>query len=94
MRSRSSHYARPNAMDISGRISAGSSSTISIRGDGSRCGDRAPASRLDLRPEFPFQRLAGWAYAHGAAKLIERRKLKPLGLYTLVRLRGLGEVAT
>jgi hypothetical protein len=41
-----------------------------------------------LRPEFPFQRLAGWAYAHGAAKLIERRKLKPLGLYTLVRFVG------
>lgn len=45
------------------------------------------ARTLDLRPEFPFQRLADWAHEHGGAELIERRKLKPFGIYTLVRFR-------
>src|SRR5580698_6045270 len=45
------------------------------------------ARRLGLRPEFPFQRLADWAQNHGGAELIERRKVPPLGLYTLVRFR-------
>ena len=42
---------------------------------------------MGLRPEFPFQRLAAWATSHGGAELIERRKLKPFGVYTLVRFR-------
>ena len=45
------------------------------------------ARRLGLRPEFPFQRLADWAAHHGGAELIERRKVKPFGVYTLVRFR-------
>ena len=45
------------------------------------------AHKLGLRPEFPFQRLAAWAQAHGGAELIERRKVKPFGVYTLVRFR-------
>jgi ubiquinone/menaquinone biosynthesis C-methylase UbiE len=45
------------------------------------------ARRLGLRPEFPFQRLADWAQSHGGAELIERRKVPPLGIYTLVRFR-------
>jgi ubiquinone/menaquinone biosynthesis C-methylase UbiE len=45
------------------------------------------ARRLGLRPEFPFQRLAAWAQAHGGTELIERRKVKPFGVYTLVRFR-------
>ena len=45
------------------------------------------ARRLGLRPEFPFQRLAAWAEAHGGAELIERRKVKPFGVYTLVRFQ-------
>jgi ubiquinone/menaquinone biosynthesis C-methylase UbiE len=45
------------------------------------------ARKVGLRPEFPFQRLAAWAAAHGGAELIERRKLKPFGVYTLVRFR-------
>jgi phosphatidylethanolamine/phosphatidyl-N-methylethanolamine N-methyltransferase len=44
-----------------------------------------------LRPEFPFQRLAAWAENHGGAELIERRKLKPFGVYTLVRFRRLAQ---
>jgi ubiquinone/menaquinone biosynthesis C-methylase UbiE len=45
------------------------------------------ARRLGLRPEFPFARLAAWAQNHGGAELIERRKIKPFGVYTLVRFR-------
>ncbi len=45
------------------------------------------ARRLGLRPEFPFQRLAAWAEAHGGAALIERRKVRPFGVYTLVRFQ-------
>jgi len=45
------------------------------------------AHKLGLRPEFPFQRLAAWAQAHGGAELIQRRKVKPFGVYTLVRFR-------
>jgi phosphatidylethanolamine/phosphatidyl-N-methylethanolamine N-methyltransferase len=45
------------------------------------------ARGFGLRPEFPFQRLAAWAQSHGGAELIERRKVKPFGVYTLVRFR-------
>ena len=45
------------------------------------------ARALGLRPEFPFARLAAWAQSHGGAELIERRKVKPFGVYTLVRFR-------
>jgi phosphatidylethanolamine/phosphatidyl-N-methylethanolamine N-methyltransferase len=45
------------------------------------------ARKLGLRPEFPFQRLAAWAQAHDGARLVERRKLKPFGVYTLVRFQ-------
>ena len=45
------------------------------------------AHKLGLRPEFPFQRLAAWAQKHGGAELVERRKLKPFGVYTLVRFQ-------
>ena len=47
------------------------------------------ARALGLRPEFPFARLAAWARSHGGAELIERRKVPPFGLYTLVRFRRL-----
>ena len=39
---------------------------------------------LGLRPEFPFARIQSWAHANQDAVLIERRKLAPFGLYTLV----------
>ncbi len=45
------------------------------------------ARKLGLRPEFPFARLAAWAERHGGTELIERRKVKPFGVYTLVRFR-------
>jgi phosphatidylethanolamine/phosphatidyl-N-methylethanolamine N-methyltransferase len=49
------------------------------------CANKARA--LGLRPEFPFSRLADWATQHRGAELIERRKVKPFGVYTLVRFR-------
>ena len=45
------------------------------------------ARKLGLRPEFPFARLVAWAQTHGGAELIERRKVPPFGVYTLVRFR-------
>jgi phosphatidylethanolamine/phosphatidyl-N-methylethanolamine N-methyltransferase len=39
---------------------------------------------MGLRPEFPFARLQAWAHANSDATLIERRKVAPFGIYTLV----------
>ena len=46
-----------------------------------------PTRALGLRPEFPFGRLMAWAQDHGGVELVERRRVKPLGAYTLVRFR-------
>jgi phosphatidylethanolamine/phosphatidyl-N-methylethanolamine N-methyltransferase len=51
------------------------------------------ARGLGLRPEFPFARLAAWAQNHGGAELIERRRVPPFGLYTLVRFRRIAAQA-
>jgi ubiquinone/menaquinone biosynthesis C-methylase UbiE len=39
---------------------------------------------LGLRPEFPFARLQAWAQSNASTTLIERRKVAPFGIYTLV----------
>ena len=39
---------------------------------------------LGLRPEFPFARLQAWAQSNTDANLVERRKVAPFGVYTLV----------
>ena len=39
---------------------------------------------LGLRPEFPFARLQAWAQSNEDANLVERRKVAPFGVYTLV----------
>ncbi|MES2751426.1 MAG: class I SAM-dependent methyltransferase [Pseudomonadota bacterium] len=39
---------------------------------------------LGLRPEFPFARLQAWAQSNESTTLIERRKVAPFGIYTLV----------
>jgi phosphatidylethanolamine/phosphatidyl-N-methylethanolamine N-methyltransferase len=39
---------------------------------------------IGLRPEFPFARLQAWAEANHDAVLVERRKVAPFGIYTLV----------
>ncbi|HWV96492.1 MAG TPA: class I SAM-dependent methyltransferase [Xanthobacteraceae bacterium] len=47
-----------------------------------------------LRPEFPFARLQAWAQANDDAILVERRRLAPFGIYTLVSFeRGRQPVA-
>jgi phosphatidylethanolamine/phosphatidyl-N-methylethanolamine N-methyltransferase len=40
--------------------------------------------KFGLRPEFPFARLQAWAHASRDAILVERRKVAPFGIYTLV----------
>lgn len=47
------------------------------------------AHTFGLRPEFPFHRLAAWAADSGLAEVVERRRVAPLGVYTLVRFRRL-----
>jgi phosphatidylethanolamine/phosphatidyl-N-methylethanolamine N-methyltransferase len=47
------------------------------------------ARRLGWRPEFPFKRLTDWAQRHGGVKLVERRPMKPLGHFSLIRFRRL-----
>jgi phosphatidylethanolamine/phosphatidyl-N-methylethanolamine N-methyltransferase len=49
------------------------------------------ARRLGWRPEFPWARLAHWAEHHGEVELIERRPMPPLGQFSLVRFRKLGD---
>jgi phosphatidylethanolamine/phosphatidyl-N-methylethanolamine N-methyltransferase len=45
----------------------------------------APRTRnLGLRPEFPFARSQAWAHRNKDAILVERRKVAPFGIYTLV----------
>ncbi len=39
---------------------------------------------LGLRPEFPFGRLQAWAQSNESTTLVERRKVAPFGIYTLV----------
>jgi ubiquinone/menaquinone biosynthesis C-methylase UbiE len=43
-----------------------------------------PTRALGLRPEFPFARLQAWAQSNKDAALVERRKVAPFGIYTLV----------
>lgn len=42
------------------------------------------ARKLGLRPEFPFARLQAWAAANREATLVERRRITPFGIFTLV----------
>jgi len=43
------------------------------------------ARRLGWRTEFRWERIAQWAERHGGVRLIERRTIKPLGHFSLVR---------
>lgn len=48
------------------------------------------ARRLGWRPEFPWQRLADWAARHGGVRLVERRPMRPMGHFSLIRYTRLG----
>jgi phosphatidylethanolamine/phosphatidyl-N-methylethanolamine N-methyltransferase len=52
------------------------------------------ARRLGWRPEFRWQRLAQWAAGHGGVRLVERKPMPPLGLFSLIRFERLGKGAT
>jgi phosphatidylethanolamine/phosphatidyl-N-methylethanolamine N-methyltransferase len=45
------------------------------------------ARRLGWRPEFSFKRLSEWAERHGGVRLVERRPIKPLGHFSLIRFK-------
>jgi phosphatidylethanolamine/phosphatidyl-N-methylethanolamine N-methyltransferase len=48
----------------------------------------APLARqLGWRPEFQWRRLSQWAEHHGGVQLIERRRMPPLGQFSLIRFR-------
>lgn len=41
---------------------------------------------LGWRPRFPYDAVGGWLAAHPEAKLLERRDLPPLAMFTLLRI--------
>jgi phosphatidylethanolamine/phosphatidyl-N-methylethanolamine N-methyltransferase len=43
------------------------------------------ARRLGWRPEFGWDRLAGWAERHRGVRLVERRPMPPLRQFSLIR---------
>jgi phosphatidylethanolamine/phosphatidyl-N-methylethanolamine N-methyltransferase len=45
------------------------------------------ARPFGLRPEFPFARLQDWANKRGDVTVIERRKIAPFKVFTLVRFK-------
>jgi phosphatidylethanolamine/phosphatidyl-N-methylethanolamine N-methyltransferase len=48
----------------------------------------APLARwLGWRPEFPWARLTDWAAGHGGVDLAERRPMRPMGHFSLIRFR-------
>jgi phosphatidylethanolamine/phosphatidyl-N-methylethanolamine N-methyltransferase len=51
------------------------------------------ARRLGWRPEFPWERLRGWADRTHGIRLIERRLMPPLGHFSLVRFERMPSTA-
>lgn len=47
------------------------------------------SAELGWRPEFPWRIIGDWIKANPGVELVERRKLPPLGLFTLIRLKRL-----
>ena len=45
------------------------------------------AAKLGWRPQFPWETIGDWIASRPDLELIERRKLNPLGLFALVRIR-------
>jgi len=45
------------------------------------------AGTLGLRPDFPLRRMLDWAETQTHAEVVEHRKIPPLGVYTLLRIR-------
>jgi phosphatidylethanolamine/phosphatidyl-N-methylethanolamine N-methyltransferase len=47
------------------------------------------SAELGWRPEFPWSILGDWISSRPDMKLVERRKIAPLGLFTLTRIERL-----
>jgi phosphatidylethanolamine/phosphatidyl-N-methylethanolamine N-methyltransferase len=47
------------------------------------------SASLGWRPEFPWAILGDWLYSRDDMRLLERRKIAPLGLFTLTRIERL-----
>ena len=45
------------------------------------------AEKLGWRPQFPWEIIGDWIASRADLELLERRKLNPLGLFTLARIR-------
>ena len=45
------------------------------------------AEKLGWRPQFPWEIIGDWIKSRPGLELIERRRLNPLGLFTLARIR-------
>lgn len=45
------------------------------------------AEKLGWRPQFPWEIIGDWIAARPGMTLVERRKLAPLGLFTIARIR-------
>src|SRR6266481_5925703 len=52
------------------------------------------ARRLGWRPEFQWDRLARWAARHGGVRVLERRPMPPLRLFSLIRFGRLAAAWT
>ncbi len=48
------------------------------------------SASLGWRPEFPWAILGDWIAARSDLRLVERRKIAPLGLFTLSRIERIG----
>jgi len=48
------------------------------------------ARRLGWRPEFPYRRLSDWAQKNSAVRLVERKPIRPLGHFALIRYERAG----
>ena len=47
------------------------------------------SAELGWRPEFPWSILGDWLASRDDLRLVERRKIAPLGLFTLARIERL-----
>jgi phosphatidylethanolamine/phosphatidyl-N-methylethanolamine N-methyltransferase len=81
------------ALDEFARVTKPGGEIILINHLGAEAGPRrvfeqgfAPmARRLGWRVEFRWQRLGQWAERHGGVRLLERRPMRPLGHFSLIR---------
>jgi phosphatidylethanolamine/phosphatidyl-N-methylethanolamine N-methyltransferase len=45
------------------------------------------AEKLGWRPQFPWEIIGDWIKSRPGLELVERRRLNPLGLFTIARIR-------